>query len=182
MEKGLRILALDCATRTGWATNCAGARIEAGLVDFSPKRGESTGMRYVRFSTWLTEMLTQLRPEVVIYEQPPGHFAGANAAEVAYALTTRVQEICERQQVNYTSVNPTTLKWWVTGKGNATKDVMKAAATERYPDYCEAKDPGGDEADARHILAWQQAGMPEREKPAPKAKKAPRAGKVRVGR
>ena len=51
----VNILALDLATKTGWAT-CVGSVVESGVQAFSVKRGESRGMRYYRFMRWLEEM------------------------------------------------------------------------------------------------------------------------------
>ena len=51
----MRVLALDLATKTGWAL-WDGARIESGVQDFTPQRGDSPGMRYHLFNRWLTDM------------------------------------------------------------------------------------------------------------------------------
>lgn len=51
------ILALDLGTRTGYAIRENG-RVESGVQVFDVKRGESPGMRYRRFTVWLTDMLT----------------------------------------------------------------------------------------------------------------------------
>ena len=45
----MRILALDLATKTGWAL-WDGARIESGVQDFTKGRGESNGMLLLKFN------------------------------------------------------------------------------------------------------------------------------------
>jgi hypothetical protein len=47
------ILALDCATKTGWALIKEGRVYESGVQDFSKKRGESNGAMFLRFQSWL---------------------------------------------------------------------------------------------------------------------------------
>jgi hypothetical protein len=51
------ILALDLATVTGWALQ-EGLRYESGYESFGVKRGESPGMRFVKFRRWLQDMAT----------------------------------------------------------------------------------------------------------------------------
>jgi hypothetical protein len=50
----MNILALDAATKTGWATNVHARR--SGITEFALKRGESSGMRFLRCRAWLNEM------------------------------------------------------------------------------------------------------------------------------
>ena len=45
----LPILALDLATKTGWALQDRTGAIASGMQEFSLKRGESKGMRFLRF-------------------------------------------------------------------------------------------------------------------------------------
>lgn len=163
----MRILALDTATRTGFATNCAGG-VESGVMDFSLRRGESAGMRYVRFREWLNAMLASLKPELVAYEMPGGHFLSGSAAEVAYSLVSRVQECCQVAGVDYVGVNPRTLKRYATGRGNADKAAMIQAARERFERHDLTDD---NEADSLLILDWVFAGRPEQEQK-PKRRKA----------
>lgn len=159
----MRVLAIDAATTTGWATNCAG--LESGRQSFPAKRGESPGMRYIRFRLWLQELLRTLQPEVVVYEAPAAHHPGAHAAEIAYALSTRVQELAAEAGVECTSLAPTALKRFATGSGGAKKEAMKDAAEARFPHYDRSQDgcrgEGGDEADALLLMSWALEGFPE---------------------
>lgn len=161
-----RILALDVATRTGWAFS-DGERQESGVASFELKHGESTPTRYVRFSQWLREMLDRYRPEMVIYEQPGARQPSGAAAEVLYALTTRVAEAAELRGLACVTLAPAALKKWATSNGNASKDAMIVAAAEKQRQHVEdwiahLRRPGGDnEADALLLLFWVQAGCPE---------------------
>ena len=143
----MNILALDCGTKTGWASFADG-RIESGVQDFSLKRGESKGIRFLRFNTWLKAMAELTNPQVVVYEL--AHFRGGHATEILVGMTTRIEEFCESNNIEYSSIHSATLKKFATGSGKANKqDMMKAAALQfgRVID-------SDDEADALLILAW----------------------------
>lgn len=138
-SKSLRILALDMATRTGWAL-WDGSRMESGVQDFSPQRGESPGMRYLYFNRWLSDMAleddhpilacrTKHRVDLIWYEQ--NFRRGGHASEVAAGFTTRVHELCAGHGIEYGQLNAMTLKKWATGSGKADKEAMKIAAVIR---------------------------------------------------
>ena len=50
------ILALDLGTTTGWAIRGFDGLITSGTVSFKPSRYDGGGMRYLRFTNWLTEI------------------------------------------------------------------------------------------------------------------------------
>jgi Holliday junction resolvasome RuvABC endonuclease subunit len=148
----VRILALDLATRTGWAagdTEAVGARLESGVQEFALGRGESPGMRFLRFGVWLREIVALHRPEVVLYEQPFVMRSGA-AAEISLGFATRVQEACATHAIEHQAVNGATLKKWATGRGNAKKPDMIAAARQRFG----VEPRSSDEADALLLLGY----------------------------
>jgi hypothetical protein len=123
----MNILALDLGTKTGWALRENG-RIESGVQTFDVKRGESPGMRYVRFNRWLSESLPGgdlAGVRLVCYEQT--HNRGGSATEVAAGFATRVQEACAKAGIEHAAVHSATLKKWVTGSGRGNKDDMAAA-------------------------------------------------------
>lgn len=126
----MKILALDLATRTGWAF-WDGQRLESGVQDFSPKRGESSGMRYLYFNRWLADIATKGRMEandLMFYEQ--NFRRGGAPSEIAAGFSTRVQEFCARNQLEHGQVNVTTLKKWATQFGHASKEAMCVAASK----------------------------------------------------
>jgi Holliday junction resolvasome RuvABC endonuclease subunit len=124
------ILALDLGTRTGWAL-WDGSRTESGVQVFDLKRGESPGMRFVRFNGWLSSWAPNgHRPALVAYEQT--HHRGGAATEIAAGFATRIQEFCARHGIEHTAVHSATLKKWTTGKGNADKRAMVAAVARRW--------------------------------------------------
>jgi hypothetical protein len=127
---GNAILALDLGTQTGWALLDRDGDISSGTEGFKPQRFEGGGMRYLRFKRWLTE-LKQVADglDAVFFEEVRRH-AGVDAAH-AYGVPVG------------------TIKKHATGKGNASKDDMIAAA--RLLGYAPTDD---NEADALAILHW----------------------------
>jgi len=143
----MNILALDCGTKAGWASLVDG-RIESGVQDFSLKRGESKGIRFLRFNTWLNDILDLTKPHIVVYEM--AHLRGGHATEILVGMTTRIEEFCESKNIEYSSIHSAMLKKFSTGSGKASKeDMMKAAALK----FGRAID-SDDEADALLILEW----------------------------
>ena len=131
----MNILAHDLGTRTGWALS-EGGRIESGVQDFTPRRGESAGMRYLHFNRWLLRVHRegfregQDRPcDLIVYEMP--HLRGGAAATVLAGLQTRVEEFCATHGIEHAPVHSATLKKFTTGSGRGDKDAMKIAAKER---------------------------------------------------
>ena len=120
------ILALDCATKTGWALVQNGKVLESGVEDFSKRRGESNGMMFLRFRCWLKETVDRYDIGLVVYEMP--HYRGGAATEICVNLTGRVQEVCARSDIDYEGVHSMTIKKYATGKGTACKDAMVRAA------------------------------------------------------
>lgn len=125
----MNILALDLGTRTGWATNMTG-RVESGVQIFDVKRGESPGMRYIRFNRWLDELVVSdvglAHVGLVVYEQ--SHNRGGAATEVAAGFTTRVQEFCALHKKEHAAIHSATLKKFTTGSGRGDKADMERAA------------------------------------------------------
>lgn len=144
----MRILALDLATKTGWALIRPGwDKPESGVQDFSLKRGESPGMRFLRFRKWLMDMRMH-SPELYVYEQP--HYRGGAPTQVCVGLESILLEEVARVSANHVSVHSKTLKKFATGKGNASKAMMERAANKRWNTVV----IDDNHADALMILAW----------------------------
>jgi len=143
----MNFLCLDCGTKTGWASLVDG-RIESGVQDFSLKRGESKGIRFLRFNTWLVGMLELVKPHVVVYEM--AHFRGGHATEILVGMTTRIEQFCEEKGIEYSSIHSATLKKFATGSGRANKQDMIRMASQFFAKTVESDD----EADALLILKW----------------------------
>lgn len=142
------ILALDLASRTGWAIVRDGRVIESGVQDFSKRRGESNGVLFLRARKWLSEFGHPTPPDLVAYEQ--AHFRGGAATEICVGLQTRAQEIAVEWGVESAPVPTSTLKKWATGVGRAEKAAMIAWAASKI-----GRQPEDDnEADAIAVGLW----------------------------
>lgn len=142
----MNILSLDIATKTGWCTKTA-----SGVWDFKPKRGESEGMRVVRFKSRVREMITMEQINVIAYERPAGiHKA---SIMVASEMIGVLKDLCIELGVEVANYAATEIKKFATGKGNAKKPDMIAAA--QALGYTPEDD---NEADAIHLyrLAIQE--------------------------
>jgi len=145
----VRLLCLDLATKTGWATDTL-----SGMQDFSPRRGDSSGMRFIRFHAWLREMLSSVKPELVVYEQPilnQRKSGNAHAAEIAFGMAAILQTECESRGLQYCGINVAELKKFATGKGNAGKEAMHSALLARGVEACGWDD---NQVDARWLLIY----------------------------
>jgi hypothetical protein len=142
-----RLLALDLGTSTGWAVREPTGAILHGVADFSTGRFEGGGMRYLRFTRWLDEMRGD-GIGAIWFEEVRRH-AGTSAAHVYGGLMASLTSWAELRGIPYAAVPVGTIKKHATGKGNAGKEAMIAAAVAR------GFSPTNDnDADALAILHW----------------------------
>lgn len=166
------VLALDLATSTGWALRDSSGQVTSGVQTFDLRRGESAGMRFLRFRAWLREVMALAYSRdlgraarekgVVAFEQ--AHHRGGHATSLAVGLVTVVLEEAAAQGWETTSVHTATLKKHATGKGNADKLGMLYAAVTRWPSQWadvplsvrieRGSEGDADRADALCVLAW----------------------------
>ena len=143
------ILALDLGTTTGWALRGRDGHITSGSESFRPQRFEGGGMRYLRFKRWLTD-IKQCADGLdwVVFEEVRRH-AGVDAAHAYGGFMAHLTAWCEHHGIPYQGVPVGTIKKHATGRGNARKEEMLAAARAR------GHTPADDnEADALALLHW----------------------------
>ena len=143
------VLALDLGTTTGWALRGHDGLITSGTLSLRPGRFDGGGMRYLRFSNWLAEMDRLSGPMATIWFEEVRRHVGTDAAHVYGGLLATLTAWAELHGVPYQGVPVGTIKRHVTGKGNANKDAMIAAARDRG--FSPVDD---NEADAIAILLW----------------------------
>ena len=143
------ILALDLGTTTGWALRGHDGLITSGTASFRPGRYDGGGMRYLRFTNWLTDFERLSDPISAIWFEEVRRHAGTDAAHVYGGLMASLTAWAELRGIPYEGVPVGTIKRHATGKGNASKEAMIAAACSRG--YSPADD---NEADAIAILHW----------------------------
>ncbi|SFM91344.1 hypothetical protein [Methylobacterium pseudosasicola] len=123
-----KILALDLATRLGWA---------CGSPDGEPTYGSkllpSTGPEIGRFGDaydeWLLDMITLENPALVVFEAPFVSGTGnANTARKLMGLCWQTELACYRRQIRCMEHGNTSVKKLFAGSGRAEKHEMIAAA------------------------------------------------------
>ena len=120
----MKILALDIATKTGWRTETS-----SGVWDFSKtKRGDSYGMRLIRFKSSIREIIELEKIDIVVYERPAGRFK--SSIIVASEMIGVLIALCEEKGIQYTAYSATEIKKFATGKGNAKKQDMIDSAVQ----------------------------------------------------
>lgn len=145
----MKILALDTGRKTGWAYLVNGNIIESGIKEFPNKRGETQGISFLRFRTWLNEMVNMSQPDVIVYEQ--AHHRGGAATNLCVGFTTRIEEIAAENEINFLACHTGTLKVFATGKGNASKDKI-IEFSEQFVD----KIIDDNHADAIALAKWAE--------------------------
>ena len=143
-----KIIALDMATQTGFAINTFPWK--SGSVCFPVKRGESPGMRFIRFRAWLNETYDVLLCDldIICYETP--HHRGGAATAVCVGMVAILQTFAAEHNIDLMTIHTATLKKYATGNGRAGKEDMIQAARERF----DREIIDDNEADALFILAW----------------------------
>ena len=146
----MKILALDLATITGWATNSLGRA--SGTITFDLIRGESPGMRFIRCRAWLNEFHSLLNGKIDVLAYEQAHHRGGAATACCVGLVTVAQAFAAENGIELMPVHTATLKKYATGSGRANKAEMIQAAIER------GWQPQDDnEADAQLLLDYTLA-------------------------
>ncbi|MDR1235944.1 MAG: crossover junction endodeoxyribonuclease RuvC [Holosporaceae bacterium] len=140
----MNILALDLGTLSGYAIEKDG-KIISGVKKLRHDKRVS-GIRALDFYRWLTQMIQEHSIEQVYFERVYAH-SGAEAAHLYGYFMHTLAAVCEEYGIKCVGFSVGTIKKFATGKGNATKEEMIAAAKLR------GFDPQtDDEADALAIL------------------------------
>lgn len=148
----MKILALDLGTRTGWAIHRpAMPEPISGTMDFTTKRWESPAVRFLHFRQSIPELLFEI--DHVVYERVHRH-AGTDAAHFYGGLLAELQVACLERNLPFEGFTPGQIKKHATGKGNADKDAMIAAASARWPQQLIRDD---NQADALWLLDLARA-------------------------
>lgn len=146
------VLALDPATRTGWAICRVSERnielIDSGFWCLAAKKKQNVSMRFLNLKRKL-DVLSESHgtPDVIVYENP-GNLHG-HARKILPGLQAIIETWCLEQGVQFYVVRPTEVKRYATGSGSAEKDRMLKAAREKWPSIEIAEH---DHADALWIL------------------------------
>jgi crossover junction endodeoxyribonuclease RuvC len=153
----VRIIAFDAATDTGWGISDGDRLIEFGTQRFDLRRGESPGLRFLRFGAWLEDLWKLAGPfDLARYER--AHHRGGAATELCVGFVTRIIEWAAKHGMEYEGVPSSTLKKAIAGKGNADKEDVKAAVCVYWDSELTRlkRSPANfDESDALALLAYR---------------------------
>lgn len=146
----INILAIDQASSCGWAT-----RNGSGTWNLKTLKDESSGMKGLRFRSKLKEVCELENINLVVYERVAGMHA--NSIIHSAKMVAVIEMFCEESGIEYRAYSAPAIKKFATGKGNANKEAMVAAARLKYG-YTGTSD---DEADALHLyhLTVQDLGL-----------------------
>lgn len=121
-------LAIDPATKCGWATEYA-----SGTWDLSIRRDESGGMRLVRLRGKLSEIHAATPVTLLVFEAARHAAPKMQGALVVQSELQAVIKLwCQDNAVEFRGYSPSEIKKHATGKGNAGKDLVMAAAMKRW--------------------------------------------------
>lgn len=144
----MKILAIDPATKCGWAHTVG----QSGTWDLSIRRDESAGMRLIRFEGKLTEIRESVGVQLVVFEAARNCAPNMQGALVVQSEIQGVLKVwCEKNKIEYRGYSPAEIKKHATGKGNANKKAMISAAKIKFGSSI-VDDDDDNQADALWLL------------------------------
>lgn len=125
------ILALDLASRCGWA--CSDP-FRSGVWDLRDKRDEH-GLRLLKLERHLEEFFRSSPVDLVVFESANVYGTRhINGVQVPFELQGALKLICGRKQIQYCGYSPSKIKKHAVGRGNASKSEMVDAARQKWTD------------------------------------------------
>lgn len=126
----MKILALDLATKCGWAVKEDGRKAKHGTATFENRKWDGAGIRFVKFNKFLHDILAEHKPDLVVFEGVRRH-RGTDAAHVYGGFMATLQAVCESNSIPYTAYGVTEVKKFWTGQGYADKNTMVKVARDK---------------------------------------------------
>lgn len=164
----MKILALDIATKCGYAYGSLDTEIVSGSWDFTPRHNESKGMRLVNFKRELNR-LREIGIGLLVFERVSGFHK--NSLVVMAEMHGVAKEWAETAGIPYRSYSSNEIKLYATGKGNASKDEMCNAAIYKFGVDCGGDDNRADALALFHKAACEYCDGIPAEMPTPKVRK-----------
>ena len=129
------ILSLDLATRLGWAYGDARKGHPVSGWHQLPKTGEELGPFAAAYDQWLTEMLAEALPGLVVFEEPIPPTAGRSTMTTICKLTGlcwHTEYVCQQRGIDVRKVHGGTWKsHFVGGKQKVSKAIKPYPVTVR---------------------------------------------------
>lgn len=157
----MQIVGIDLSlTSTGLAVYSPddvvpGGLAETATVTSKPSKLPGYAGKLERFQIIGSRILSSVLPtpayeDFHVYLEGPSYASAGSATHDIAGNWWLLYELLEGEGCSITVVPPAVVKMYATGKGNASKDAVLAAAIKRYPDV---DIPGNDIADAVILLA-----------------------------
>lgn len=152
------ILALDSATKCGWARGAAGVAVpQFGTADFS---GGSTGQVVYNFRHWLADIIIDLRPRVIVFESiyvPHGLVRNPKTLRRLYTIAGEIEAAAYEASIDVYEATASEISKFFLGTSRPLKrEAKKLATIEMCRQY--GWDPQDDNAaDALAIWAMAEA-------------------------
>ena len=130
------VLALDLATRAGWALWKPGEPVRHGIWA-GPQTGDDVGRFIMAFEDWLQPFLAAEQPSWVVFEAPiltAGKTTPATARKLM-SIAAVCEVVCRRGGVMYRQANNKAVRKHFIGHGNLRSDESKRRTLE----VCRAK-------------------------------------------
>lgn len=157
-----RVLALDLATKTGWACGNTDRDPVSHGVAVLPSTGEDIGWFADAFEMRLAELLDEMEPDHLVFESPilRGKKTSLAAARKLCGLAYHTELIARRRKLLVTEANLSEIRDHFIGITSAPRDVPKAKRRQWLKDkvVAECKRRGfsvtsDDDADAIALLS-----------------------------
>jgi len=146
----MRIMGVDTSTKTGYAVlDHDGEVLKVGAIKYPPMPDRFA--RFYRYGEKLLNLVQHYNVDLVMIE---GYsYAGKFNNYVQYELGSVLRMVLWEEGVSCVEVPPTSLKKFVTGKGNAKKDLMLLGVYKRW----EFDTEDDNEADAYALAQFGRA-------------------------
>lgn len=152
--RGVRVLGLDPSLRSfGVSRLSIGAGRKSFTVDTETWGPNVTGVERLRWFVYkLSETIEDFQPSLIVIE---GYaYAKGQGAHQIGELGGALRLIMHMNDLHYVEVAPTKLKKFVTGKGNAKKEIVMVELYKRFG----VEVPTTDEADATGLALMAGVG------------------------
>ena len=146
----MRVMGVDTSTKTGYVIlDDKGEVVNVGVLHHKPQANRFA--RYAHYTREISELIIAYGVDLVIIE---GYsYAGKFNSSLQYELGACIRMKMWQDEVKFVEVAPTSLKKFVTGKGNAKKDLMLLSVYKRW-DFDTEDD---NEADAYGLAQFGRA-------------------------